>query len=82
MSKIDWKARFTNKATLTAIVLAVIALVYQVLGLIGVVPSISEDAVTQLSGMIINLGVLLGIIVDPNTPGITDQAKTEGKEVK
>lgn len=72
MSKINWKLRFQNKVSLTAIVLAVIALVYQVLGLAGVVPSISQDAVTQLSGMIINLGVLLGIVVDPTTAGVTD----------
>ena len=75
MSKINWKLRFQNKATLTAIVLAVIAFIYQILGLVGVVPSISQDALTQLSGMVINLTVLLGIVVDPTTEGVSDSTK-------
>ena len=75
MSKINWKLRFQNKTTLTAIILAVIALGYQVLGVVGVVPSISQDVLTQLSGMVINLTVLLGIVVDPTTEGIADSSK-------
>ena len=42
---INWKLRFQNKVTLTAIVLAVIGLVYQVLGLFGVVAPISQEAI-------------------------------------
>ena len=35
---INWKLRLQNKATLTALVMALVALVYQVLGVCGVVP--------------------------------------------
>jgi holin, phage phi LC3 family len=70
--KINWKLRFSNKATLTAIVLAVIALIYQILGLIGVVPSISQSELVEVSGMLINILVLLGIVTDPTTAGIND----------
>lgn len=70
--KINWKLRFGNKVTLTAIVMAVIALVYQVLGVAGVVPAVSENTIVEIAGMVINLLVLLGIVVDPTTEGAGD----------
>jgi phi LC3 family holin len=69
---INWKLRFQNKVTLTAIVLAVIALVYQVLGIFGIVPAVSQDTIVPLAGAVINLLVLLGIVVDPTTEGLGD----------
>ena len=73
--KINWKLRFQNKTTLTAIILALVALVYQVLGLFGVVPKISQDELTTVIGMVINLLCLLGIVVDPTTDGVSDSAR-------
>ena len=73
--KINWKLRFQNKTTLTAIILALVALVYQVLGLFGVVPKISQDELTTVIGMVINLLCLLGIVVDPTTAGVSDSAR-------
>lgn len=70
--KINWKLRFQNKATLTAIILAFVALVYQILVLFGVTPSVSESQIVEIVGMIINLLCLLGIVVDPTTSGLTD----------
>lgn len=75
---INWKLRFQNKVTLTAIVLAVITLVYQILGLFDVVPRISQDAVIQIASAVINLLVLLGIVVDPTTEGIADSERAMG----
>ena len=73
--KINWKLRFQNKTTLTAIILALVALVYQVLGLFGVVPKISQDELTTVIGMVINLLCLLGIVVDPTTAGVGDSTQ-------
>ena len=73
--KINWKLRLQNRATLAAIVAAIIALVYQVLGLIGVVPAVSQDAVMQTASMAINLLALLGIVVDPTTAGTSDSSQ-------
>ena len=72
---INWKLRFQNKTTLTAIILALVALVYQVLGLFGVVPKISQDELTTVIGMVINLLCLFGIVVDPTTDGVSDSAR-------
>lgn len=70
--KINWKLRFGNRVTLTAVVLAVIALVYQILGIMKVVPAVSETQIVQIAGMVINLLVLLGVITDPTTSGVSD----------
>lgn len=73
--KINWKLRLQNKTTLAAIVAAIIALVYQILGLIGVVPAVSQGVVEQTASMVINLLVLLGIVVDPTTAGTSDSTQ-------
>ena len=73
--KINWKLRFQNKTTLTAIILALVALVYQVLGVCGVVPLVSQDQVTTIISMVINILCLLGIVVDPTTDGVSDSAR-------
>lgn len=69
---INWKVRFKNKAWLLTMAVTVIAFVYQVLGLLGIVPAISQDQVTQLVTLVVNMLACLGIIVDPTTAGMTD----------
>lgn len=79
--KINWKVRLQNKTWLLAMLAAIVAFVYQVLSLCDVVPAVSQDQVTQLVGLIINILVALGIVVDPTTSGVTDsqQAMTYDK---
>lgn len=72
---INWKLRLQNKATLTALVMALVALVYQVLGVCGVVPRVSQDQVTTIISMVINVLCLLGIVVDPTTVGVGDSVR-------
>ena len=72
---INWKLRLQNKATLTALIMALVALVYQVLGVCGVVPRVSQDQVTTIISMVINILCLLGIVVDPTTAGVGDSAR-------
>ena len=69
---INWKLRLKNKTTLLTLSVTVVAFIYQILGLFNVVPSVSEDTITQLVTMLINLLATLGIIVDPTTAGISD----------
>lgn len=81
---INWKLRLQNKTTLTALILAIIAFVYQVLGIFGIVPGIDQNTMVNTCGLIINLLVAVGIVVDPTTAGISDSTKaleyTEPKE--
>lgn len=83
---INWKVRLQNKTWLLAMLAAIIAFAYQVLSMFDIVPAISQDQVTQLVGLVINILVALGIVVDPTTSGVTDSARamtyTEPKEDK
>lgn len=70
--QINWKARFKNKAFLVIFATTIVAFVYQMLGLFGIVPKVSEELIIELIGIIINLLVALGIVIDPTTEGISD----------
>ena len=72
---INWKLRFQNKTTLMAIFLQTITLVYTVLGIFGIVPGVSEDQVTNVVYILVELLCLLGIVVDPTTQGMGDSVQ-------
>lgn len=69
------KLRLKNKTTLIAIVATTVAFLYQIAGILGIALPISEDQVIQAAGLLINLLVGLGILVDPTTEGIKDSAR-------
>ena len=73
--KINWKLRLQNKTTLLALIGAIVALVYQVLGFFEIVPAESEDSVISATAVIINLLVALGVVVDPTTSGVSDSTR-------
>lgn len=69
---INWKLRLKNKVVLTAIVLQIISIIYMVLSACGITPSLDESAVVNIAETIIGLLVLMGVITDPTTSGISD----------
>lgn len=75
---INWVLRLKNKATLTALIAAALAFGYQVAGIFGVVPPVSQDAVAQAAMLVVNLLVALGVVVDPTTAGVADSAQAMG----
>jgi phi LC3 family holin len=70
--KINWKLRLQNKTTLVALIALCVTFVYQLLGLFGVVPSVSQDEVINTIGLLVNILVVLGVVVDPTTAGVGD----------
>ncbi|MGI5824521.1 MAG: phage holin [Bacillota bacterium] len=68
----DFKTRLKNKTFVVTMLAAVIAFIYQVLAICNVVPIITQDEVTQVVMLVVNVLVGLGILVDPTTSGITD----------
>ena len=77
---INWKLRLGNKATLTAILMAAVSIVYTVLGMLGVVPSFTQSQVGDLVAMVVQLLTLLGVVVDPTTEGVSDSERAMGYE--
>ena len=76
----NWKLRFKNKATLITLIGAVVAFIYQILGIFNVTAPISQDQITQIVGLLLNILVGLGILVDPTTKGISDSALAKSYE--
>ncbi len=81
--KINIKERLKNKVFLLAAIALIISLVYQLLGMFGVVPRISEDEIVGLVTMAVNILAFLGVLVDPTTKGMSDseRALTYGTSV-
>lgn len=73
--KINWKARFKNKAFVITFFTMVIAFVYSLLALFGVVPSVTEDTVKEVITLLIEFLAMLGILVDPTTDGMNDSER-------
>ena len=73
--KINWKPRLQNKTTLLALIGAIVALVYQILGIFEIVPAVSQDSVISAVAVIINILVALGVVVDPTTSGVSDSER-------
>lgn len=72
---INWVLRLKNKATLTALIAAALAFGYQVAGIFGAVPPVSQDELAQAAMLLVNLLVALGVVVDPTTAGIGDSER-------
>lgn len=73
---INWKARFTNKAFLISVVSAIVLLSQQ-LGL-----SIFPENWADIFNTILTIFILIGIVVDPSTPGISDKKESIDKTLE
>ena len=78
---INLKLRLKNKTTLAAIIGAVVACVYQILAALGITPAIDKSAILTIANTVIYVLVVLGIVVDPTTPGIHDSDKAMGYDI-
>lgn len=76
--KINWKLRFKNKATVTALIACTVAFIYQILGILGITAPISEEQTTQALGLLVNLMTAVGILIDPTTAGASDSERAMG----
>lgn len=72
--KINFKLRLKNKTTLVTLITLVVTLIYQALGLFGVVPTVAQSEIINTLGILINILVVLGVVVDPTTDGISDSS--------
>jgi len=70
--KINWKQRFRNKTWLLTFIAAVAALIYQALKVFGIAPSVAQEQLIELATMLVGILTLLGVVVDPTTPGTKD----------
>lgn len=72
---INWRLRLKNKTSLVSLIACIVTFIYQILALLGIVPSITEEVIMQLVSLLINILVTLGVVVDPTTSGIKDSVR-------
>lgn len=72
MKNLNLKVRLRNKTFVISMLSVIVAFVYQVLGLLGIVASVSQDKVINILMFIINILAGFGVLVDPTTDGFKD----------
>ncbi|MEK5215327.1 phage holin [Psychrobacillus sp. FSL H8-0487] len=70
--KINWKVRFKHKPFLIALFALVMLLVQQVASFFGFDTTIYNNQVTDLFNTVLAILVLLGVVSDPTTEGMSD----------
>ena len=76
--KVNWKVRFKNSIWLGSFISAVLVILYTILDLFGIIPSISEYSMVRIVEAILMILSLTGVIVDPTTQGFGDSARAQG----
>lgn len=77
---INWRIRFRNKAWLAAFLAAIIQFGCRIMSLLGVELPIQENELLEAASTLVSLLVLLGVVVDPTTQGVSDSARAMGYE--
>lgn len=72
MKNLNLKVRLRNKTFVISMLSVIVAFVYQVLGILGIVASVSQDKVINILVFIINILAGFGVLVDPTTDGFKD----------
>lgn len=72
MKNLNLKVRLRNKTFVISMLSVIVAFIYQVLGLLGIVASVSQDKVINILMFIINILAGFGVLVDPTTDGFKD----------
>lgn len=73
--RINLKVRMKNKVFLLVAAALIIALVYQILAMFGVMPSVSQNGIVETVAMLLNILAFFGVIVDPTTEGMSDSER-------
>lgn len=79
--KLNWKVRFKNKIWLTSFISLIVGFIYNVLSSFEIFPSVTQSAIMQIIGNILEFLGLIGVIIDPTTAGINDSNRAMTYEV-
>lgn len=73
--KLNWALRLKNKATVLALVSALVVFVYSVAQALGLELPVTQEQVMSAVTAVLTVLAALGIVVDPTTPGASDSAR-------
>lgn len=72
---INWKVRFKNKVFLASLLALFVSFAYEVMAIMGYVPSVEQSSVMALVDTVLKVLAAVGILVDPTTAGLNDSAQ-------
>ena len=78
--KVNWKVRFKNKVWLSSFICAVVAFVYNILGMFEIFPVVTQNTIMQIVNEFLLLLSLIGVIIDPTTEGANDSIRAMNYE--
>ena len=78
--KINWKVRIKNPVFWVTVIPSLVSVVYLVLSVLGVTPSISESALVDALLAVVGALTTVGVLVDPTTKGVSDSTQAMGYE--
>lgn len=70
--KINWKIRLKNKTWLAGVLALLVTFVYDLLGMLGVAAPVEQGWVMNLIQTVLTMLGMLGVVIDPTTPGAGD----------
>lgn len=73
--KINWKVRLRNKAWLMSIIALIITFVYDLLAMLEIVPTVTEEWIMGIVQTALTLLTALGVLIDPTTQGVADSER-------
>lgn len=76
--KFNWKVRLQSKTFLVSAFSLLLLLVQQVAGLFGFDTTIYNERVTDIFNTVLAILVLMGIVHDPTTKGLSDSVQAFG----
>lgn len=71
--KFDWKTRFRNKTFLISLFSAILIAAQQIASVFGYDLTLISEQATNTFNAVLTVLVVLGVVVDPLTDGITDK---------
>lgn len=78
--QINWRVRLKNKTFWVSLAALILPFAYNLLGLCGIVPSLTQDTLSDLVLGALNILVAIGLIIDPTTQGLSDSDRVLHKE--
>lgn len=70
--KVNWKLRLQNKATILAIISALVMFVFSILNALGIEIDMTQEQIMGGVATVLTILTSLGILVDPTTSGVSD----------
>lgn len=73
--KVNWSVRFKNGVWLSSFLCGLVALVYQLLAMFDIFPSITQNFIIQIIDNVLLFLSMIGVITDPTTAGVSDSKR-------